>query len=51
VYYIEVDFDNGKTLKKVTPNLNESYAVYCRYSCVKRKKVKVIAIRAGVVKG
>ena len=47
MYWIEVDFANGKTLRKETDNLNESYRTYNRYSRGYHKRVKVIAIRTG----
>ena len=31
IYWIEVIFTNGKTLRKDTQFLNDSYNVFCRY--------------------
>jgi len=30
-YWIEVKFTKGKTLRKDTLSLNDSYAIFCRY--------------------
>lgn len=32
MYWIEVDFENGKTLRKESENINGSYKVWARYS-------------------
>ena len=32
-YWIEVYFANGKTLRKESDNINDSYVVYNRYCC------------------
>ena len=47
MYWIEVDFDNGKTLTKESKDLNDTFKVYSRYKDNHNKKVKVLAIRAG----
>ena len=47
MYWIEVDFDNGKTLRKEHSSLNETFKVYARYTADNRSKPKVLAIRAG----
>ena len=31
MYWIKVYFANGKTLKKESTNVNDSYKIYCRY--------------------
>jgi hypothetical protein len=48
MYWIEVDFANGKTLRKETEDLNESYSVFTRYCCGSpRKRYPVQRVRAG----
>lgn len=47
MYWIEIDFANGKTLRKEYESLNDSYAVYNRYCCGSQKKHPVQRIRAG----
>jgi hypothetical protein len=48
MYWIEVDFANGKTLRKETEDLNESYSVYARYCCGSpHKRHPVQRVRAG----
>ena len=48
MYWIEIDFANGKTLRKEYESLNDSYAVYSRYCCGSpHKKHPVIYVRAG----
>ena len=32
MYWIEVYFENGKTLRKESNNINDMYVVYSRYS-------------------
>lgn len=46
MYWIEVFFENGKTLRKETVDLNASFAVYCRYANG-RGKPRVQMIKAG----
>lgn len=46
MYWIEVYFENGKTLRKESNSLNEIYQVLCRYD-VKRKHLRVQGIRSG----
>jgi hypothetical protein len=48
MYWIEISFINGKTLRKEYENLNDSYAVYSRYCCGNpNKKHPVQKVRAG----
>lgn len=48
MYWIEIDFANGKTLRKEYESLNDSYAVYARYCCgTPHKKHPVQRVRAG----
>jgi len=47
MYWIEVDFSNGKTLRKESESLNDTYAVYGRYTERSRRNLVVTAIRAG----
>lgn len=50
MYWIEVDFDNGKTLRKEDPSMNETFKVYARYTNPSKSKPKVLAVRAGKAK-
>lgn len=47
MYWIEVDFSNGKTLRKESELLNDTYAVYGRYTERSRRNLVVTEIRAG----
>lgn len=47
MYWIEVDFQNGKTLRKDSELLNDTYEVYCRYTERTRRNLVVTEIRAG----
>mgnify|MGYP001546988478 CR=1 FL=1 len=48
MYWIEVDFSNGKTLRKQSEALNETYKVFTRYCCGNQPaKVRVLQVRAG----
>ena len=48
MYWIEVDFANGKTLRKESESLNDSFAVYNRYCCnAPKRKQQVQRVRAG----
>lgn len=48
MYWIEIDFANGKTLRKEYESLNDSFAVYSRYCCgTPNKKHQVQRVRAG----
>lgn len=46
MYWIEIYFENGKTLRKESENLNETYKVLERYDN-NRSKQRVQGIRAG----
>ena len=46
MYWIEVKFTNGKTLRKESENLNESYEVWERYTRT-GKQPQVQQIKAG----
>jgi len=46
MYWIEIYFENGKTLRKESDNINETYKVLARYD-ENRSKQKVQGIRAG----
>lgn len=46
MYWIEVYFENGKTLRKESSVLNDTYGVFARYSTGGRKP-RVQKIRAG----
>jgi hypothetical protein len=46
MYWIEVYFENGKTLRKESESLNETYKVLARYDS-NRSKQRVQGIRAG----
>jgi len=48
MYWIEVDFSNGKTLRKDADNINETYRLFSRYCRgTQPKRVKVLQVRAG----
>ena len=51
MYWIEVDFANGKTLRKESNNINDTYEVLSRYCCSgtqpKKKGMRVVKVRAG----
>jgi len=47
MYWIEIDFANGKTLRKEYKSLNDSFAVYKRYCCGSQKRTPVQRVRAG----
>ena len=47
MYWIEIYFENGKTLKKETDSLNDSYAVLRRYENGIAKWPRVQYIKAG----
>ena len=47
LYWIEVDFANGKTLRKESLNLNETYSVLNRYNDAYKRNPKPLQIRAG----
>ena len=47
MYWIEVKFENGKTLRKESDNLNDTYKVWARYYQYSRQP-KVQNIKAGV---
>ena len=46
MYWIEVYFENGKTLRKESNNINDTYVVYSRYSNG-RGKPRVQMIKSG----
>lgn len=46
MYWIEVYFENGKTLRKESDNLNEIYKVLVRYD-EGRKNLRVQTIKTG----
>jgi len=46
MYWIEIYFENGKTLRKESDNINETYKVLVRYDS-NRSKQRVQGIRAG----
>ena len=48
MYWIEIYFENGKTLKKETVNLNESYKVLRRYETGAYNRFRIQMIRAGI---
>lgn len=49
-YWIEVYFENGKTLRKDSDYLNEIYAVFCRYNNGRGKpRVQMIKSTGGVL--
>ena len=48
MYWIEIDFANGKTMRKEYESLNDSFAVYNRYCCgAPKRKQQVQRVRAG----
>lgn len=47
MYWIEVDFANGKTMRKEYESLNDSFAVFKRYCCGAPKRTPVQRVRAG----
>ena len=46
MYWIEIYFENGKTLRKESDSINETYRVLARYDS-NRSKQRVQGIRAG----
>lgn len=46
MYWIEIYFENGKTLRKESDSINETYKVLARYDG-NRTKRRVQGIRAG----
>lgn len=46
-YWIEVYFENGKTLRKESDTINETYNVLNRYSDKYHRKPRVQSIKAG----
>lgn len=48
MYWIEVYFENGKTLRKESSDLNDTYDVFMRYSVGLERKPRVQNIRAGL---
>jgi len=48
MYWIEIDFANGKTVRKESESLNDSFAMYNRYCCsATKRKQQIQRIRAG----
>ena len=47
MYWIEVDFANGKTLRKESENLNDTYVVFKRYCCGTPKRQQVQRVKSG----
>lgn len=47
MYWIEVSFENGKTLRKESDNINDTYKVWARYYQYSRQP-RVQSIKAGV---
>jgi len=47
MYWVEIDFSNGKTLRKESELLNDTYQVFCRYNQKTRRNLVVKEIRAG----
>lgn len=47
MYWIEVYFSNGKTLRKESDSINDTYVVYNRYCCMSSKKIPVQRVVAG----
>lgn len=47
MYWIEVYFSNGKTLRKESNSINDTLVVYDRYCCRSVKKTQVQRVVAG----
>ena len=47
MYWIEVDFANGKTLRKESESMNDTYVIFKRYCCGALRRQPVQRVKAG----